>query len=550
MSTILLLLPNTRAAKVVLCALLLALLSGCGSRQVGLLEGLADRAAREQPPLLTDDDGVPLSEKELKIFNATGQLDKGLSETARNDVAAQYKFFLRQGRSTMERFSQRSQTYLAYTRKVFRDRGLPEELAFLAIVESGYNPRAVSPAGAAGAWQFMPYTGLKYGLNQDWWMDERLDPYKAAEAAADYLAKLYGDFNDWHLAVAAYNAGEGKIRRALEGTGTKDFFTLKNKNPMLDPKAQLKEETKQYVPRFLAVCKIMRNLEALGFSGVDMRRPPPVVRVHARPGTDLMAMAGAAGMGWEEFKEYNAAHKRYVTHSGRGTYVYVPERSRGVAAAFAAAPSRRGGGWKTYAAGRNESWQSLSRKTGIPAAVLQSSNGGGALRPGSRVRLPAGPNFRLPAPETTAGRAAAPQETVAVRPAVGNGENSFHVLQPGETLSSLARKYNTSVAALQESNGVSDPRQLHAGRKLRIPSAENSVAEVRPKTSASAAGLSGTPTHKLPQKKANAYTVRAGDTLWSIARKHNLSTAQLLALNNADGKAPLRPGTRLLVSEQ
>ena len=103
----------------------------------------------------------------------------------------------------------------------------------------------------------MPYTGQKYGLNQDWWTDERLDPFKSTEAAADYLQKLYGDFGDWPTAIAAYNAGEGKIGRAKQGTGGRDFFEIKSRNHMLDDKAQLRDETKQYVPRYLAVTKIM-----------------------------------------------------------------------------------------------------------------------------------------------------------------------------------------------------------------------------------------------------------------------------------------------------
>lgn len=151
-----------------------------------------------------------------------------------------------------------------------------------------------------------------------------LDPYKSTEAAADYLAKLYGDFRDWHLAVAAYNAGEGKIGRALEGTGAKSFSGIKEKNHVLDAKAQLREETKQYVPRFLAICKIMRNLDTLGFAPVDMNRPPHLARVPVRPGTDLMAMAESVGLSWSEFSEGNGAHKRYVSHIERQTYVYVP----------------------------------------------------------------------------------------------------------------------------------------------------------------------------------------------------------------------------------
>ena len=149
-------------------------------------------------------------------------------------------------------------------------RWTPEDLAYLAIVESGYKPEAFSHAGAAGAWQFMPSTGKKYGLDQDKWTDERLDPYEATEAAASYLQKLYDDFGDWPTAIAAYNAGEGKMQRALEGSGSRNFFEVRERNETLPEKTRLREETKQYVPRFLAVTKIMRNLPQLGFEGGDV----------------------------------------------------------------------------------------------------------------------------------------------------------------------------------------------------------------------------------------------------------------------------------------
>ena len=139
----------------------------------------------------------------------------------------------------------------------------------------------------------MPYTGKKYGLTQDWWLDERLDPYRATEAAADYLQKLYGDFRDWPTAIAAYNAGEGKMSRAKEGTGARNFYEVVERNHKLDEKARLRPETVQYVPRFLAMSKIMRNLPQLGFTPVDQDKPAPVRRLTARPGTDLIALSRA-----------------------------------------------------------------------------------------------------------------------------------------------------------------------------------------------------------------------------------------------------------------
>lgn len=262
-----------RARLGVLCILAFCLLlaGGCGSKQ-------KKGQPLSMPSLIIpgDEGGEPLTPTELAAFQNTARIDRDIHKASMPDVVLQYKHFLRKGRGTMSVFSRNAEPYLGYARKVFRSRGMPEELAYLALVESGYRPDAESRVGALGAWQFMPYTGMKYGLTQDWWLDERLDPYRATEAAADYLQKLYGDFRDWPTAIAAYNAGEGKMSRAKEGTGARNFYEVVERNHKLDEKARLRPETVQYVPRFLAMSKIMRNLPQLGFTPVDQDKPAPV----------------------------------------------------------------------------------------------------------------------------------------------------------------------------------------------------------------------------------------------------------------------------------
>ena len=161
-------------------------------------------------------------------------------------------------RGVMESWLKRAQRYLPHTGR-FLAEGLPEDLIYLPFAESGFNPFALSRSGASGVWQFMPGTGKHYGLTVDDWIDERRDPYASTEAAIKYLKKLYADFGDWSLALAAYNAGEGKIGRALAKTGCEDYFSL------CEASDDLREETKLYVPKFLALVKIAGNLEELGF---------------------------------------------------------------------------------------------------------------------------------------------------------------------------------------------------------------------------------------------------------------------------------------------
>ena len=529
-------------------AFCLLLAGGCATRQ-----GKGPEVSSPSFVLPEDESAAPLTRTELAALKSAGQIDRNVPDDAMPDVARQYKYFLRKGRKTMSVFSKRSEQYLTYARKVFRSRGMPDELAYLAIVESGYRADAKSPAGASGAWQFMPYTGMKYGLNQDWWMDERLDPYKATEAAADYLQKLYGDFGDWPTAIAAYNAGEGKISRAKQGTGGRNFFEVKARNHTLDGKAQLREETKQYVPRFLAVTKIMRNLPQLGFDPIQPDKAPGVLRFTARPGTDLMAFSSACRLGWEEFRAYNLHHKRPVTSTERATFVYVPARYEQEATAFLRSPQANAyADWHPAKVTTSaDSWDRISRRCNVPVARLKAVNpGNDRPRAGEMVLVPRSVNMSATAVAELDGKRAgsarearqgkkerlkpggsrAPERATA---APGAG----HKLQPDETLYAVARKYNVSLKDLQDCNQIDNPNKVRAGCILRIPG-ERAVAAPSAGGSSGRVGKAG---------RKTTYTVQARDSLWNIARKHNVSVDDLKRWNNVDEKS-LRAGATLVVN--
>lgn len=464
-----------------LFVLFLLMVSGCaprkpvtgGSPTTAACPVPQDSASRDEtvaelsiPPA---DDGIPLTPAEIAALSTVGELDKTLSSEDHRDVVLQFKYFTHRGRPTMVSFIKRASYYLPYVRKVLRDRGMPEELAYLAIVESGYNPNAVSTSGAAGVWQFMPFTGKKYGLDYDWWIDERRDPYKATHSAATYLAKLHGDFNNWPLAIAAYNAGEGKIARALEGTGAGNFFDLKRKNHMLDDKAQLKDETKQYVPRFIAICKIMRNLDKLGFPAVDESCAPQMASMHVKPGTDLMALAQSMNMSWSEFSRHNPAFRRYVSPPDQSSTIYVPALYEQQAQAFLARPQARSfAGWRPYTVQKGDTLERISRVTGVPASVLLRVNKGiTKMRPGETVMIPAGSEQALAASSVpaavTAGTSAGPAKVreIATRRAT-------YVVKQGDTMYSIAKSQGVDVATLQKANGLSGPT-ISVGQKLYIP---------------------------------------------------------------------------------
>ncbi|NPB08915.1 MAG: LysM peptidoglycan-binding domain-containing protein [Thermodesulfobacteria bacterium] len=215
------------------------------------------------------------------------------------------RYFTTTKRKVFERWLARSGRYGPMIKEILRSYGLPEDLVYLAMIESGFNPFAYSRAGACGIWQFIRSTGRKYGLKIDYWVDERRDPEKATHAAAKYLLELYREFECWHLASASYNAGEAKLRKAIRRYGTRDFWKLSRYR-------YLKRETKNYVPKMIAAMIIAKNPEKFGFH-VDPLPPLDYEIVEVPGGTDLRAIALASGTDYDLIRLLNAELRRGKT---------------------------------------------------------------------------------------------------------------------------------------------------------------------------------------------------------------------------------------------
>jgi membrane-bound lytic murein transglycosylase D len=252
-------------------------------------------------------------------------------------VNPQVQFFLDRftgsRRDLMSLWVSRSGRYLAMAREVFRSRGLPEDLVFTAMIESGFKPDAVSRVGAKGMWQFMAGTARRYGLRVDRWVDERLDPEKSTAAAAAYLRDLYEMFGSWSLAQAAYNAGEVKVARAIQKTGSRDFWTLAQSR-------HLKRETKDFVPQIQAATVIGRDPDRYGFDFDDLE-PLVVDTITVPPSTDLRRLASNTGLSMETFRALNPTLVRGTTPPGNSWTLRIPEgeRDRVVAALAPRRPS-------------------------------------------------------------------------------------------------------------------------------------------------------------------------------------------------------------------
>ncbi|HET7343268.1 MAG TPA: lytic transglycosylase domain-containing protein, partial [Methylomirabilota bacterium] len=245
---------------------------------------------------------------------------------------AQVKFFLDRftgdRRDVVNLWVGRAGRYLTMIRDVLKRRGLPEELAYTAMIESGFNPLAVSRVGAKGMWQFMAQTARLYGLRVDSWIDERLDPEKSTIAAASYLRDLYNLFGSWALAQAAYNAGEVKVSRAIRATGSSDFWALARSK-------YLKRETKEFVPQIHAATLIGEDPSHYGFEFTQTEAPAvEVVTVPAS--TDLRRLAARSGITVETLRALNPVLVRPITPPGASWPLVVPAGTRpGVLAALA-----------------------------------------------------------------------------------------------------------------------------------------------------------------------------------------------------------------------
>jgi len=219
-------------------------------------------------------------------------------------------------RAVVERWLTRSGRFLPMILEVFRQKGLPEELVFTAMIESGFDPVAVSRAGAKGLWQFMAPTARQYGLRVDRWLDERLDPEKSTVAAANYFKDLYTIFGSWDLVQAAYNAGEMKVIRAIKGTGTRDFWSLTNSR-------LLRDETKNYVPAIHAVTIISQEPEQYGFA-VTPDEPLSYERITVPKGTSLKHVATLSGISFDELVRLNSELRMKQTPPDSPYHLKVP----------------------------------------------------------------------------------------------------------------------------------------------------------------------------------------------------------------------------------
>ena len=357
-----------------------------------------------------------------------------------------------------ERFAlwlQRSKQYLPVMKEIFKQHGLPEDLVFVALIESGFNPYAYSRSRAAGPWQFIIGTGRKYGLKINEWIDERRDPIKSTDAAARYLKDLYDQFGSWPLALASYNAGEGKVARAIAKTRSDDFWKIKETR-------HLRPETRNYVPKFMAATIIAKNPEKYGFALTDVE-PFRYDEAPIDSPTDLHVIAKAAGVDYDIIKQLNPELRQGVTPLYYPDYkIKLPPGTRDTFMEnFSKIPKEARLIWIRHTVRQGETLSQLARRYGTSVKTLQDTN-----HMGRRTMLSIGSTMIIPAKGATADMMVpASVETEETVPQPQEQHKSIYRVRSGDTLWDVARQFGVTIKQLQTWNRLSSTR-IRAGQHL------------------------------------------------------------------------------------
>ena len=369
-------------------------------------------------------------------------------------------------RETFTAWLQRGTRYDGMIRQKFRAGGLPEDMVYLALVESGYNPHAYSRAAAVGMWQFMATTARGTGLRVDWWVDERRDPVRSTDAALKFIGWLREQFGSLYLAAAAYNGGPTRVSRGLtrfsedlEGTSGEDvFFALAEKD-------YLREETKNYVPQLIAAALIAKDPERYG---LRIERLPAYAydSVQVGAAAPLAVVARASGSRTGEIVELNPHLLRGMTPPGTSLWVRVPVgRAEGFDSALAAIPAAERVAYTRLVPKKNESLNAFAARSGRTARQIRWYNP--KLVVNKKGRLATGQTILVPSAEVAAAALDVPDPSIERYGSPKNARIRMHVVKRGENLSVIARRYRTTPERIKALNGMRGS-MIYAGQQLVV----------------------------------------------------------------------------------
>lgn len=396
-----------------------------------------------------------------------------------NDAVKKWiNYFLNRGRDYFEIYSERGGRYVPLLGKILEENGMPHDLIYLAMAESGFQAKAKSYARAVGLWQFIPSTGRNYGLKIDWYIDERRDPVKSTVAASRYLKKLYDEFGDWEIAAAAYNAGEGKLNRAIRHSKTDDFWKLTQRR-------YLKAETRNYVPKIMALAILGKNLSAFGFEDVEFHGPLDFAEIDVPGKTDLVLLAEELKVDVEEIYYLNPELLRWYIPPYMEKYrLKVPVGAEVVYAECCADKDFTATTFQKYKPNAATTIAQVAKKFRIQPSVLESLNGvsaGKRVAKNQEVILPfrEGQNvkeamyadlYERPRRHVRARTSYKKQ----IRTARASGQKianpkEYYTVRKGDTLWTVSKKTGTSINSLINSNiGIVGNRMIRQGDRIAV----------------------------------------------------------------------------------
>ncbi|MGI9100933.1 MAG: LysM peptidoglycan-binding domain-containing protein [Terriglobales bacterium] len=446
-----------------------------------------------------------------------------------NDEVARYiSYFSSRGRGTLEHALTRSGKYRDMIQRIFKEEGVPQDLIYLAQAESGFHPLALSRAGARGMWQFMAGRASGYGLERNWWVDDRQDPEKATRAAARHLKDLYNQFGDWYLAMAAYNSGPGTVQSAVQRTGYADFWQLYRRGV-------LPKETRNYVPIIVAVTIMAKNPAQYGLDHLQPETPLKTDSVEINYPVDLRLVAECVDTSVATLQDLNPSLLRMTTPK-EGSFRLVLPAGTGdkYQQAIAAIPPDMRVWWRYHKVAAGETLADIARQYHTTQSAIAAVNSlpDGELSADSKLVIPATPGKRLV--EST-------DVAYAKRP-------TMYKVRKGDTVLSVADDFGVPAEKIRKWNRLRG-NALTRGRTLRIYRPVTGEARQETRTVARKSGKSKHSSSLRASAKSGVvhHKVRRGETFFSIASRYNTSVA---ALRRDNKVSSLKAGDVLVIRAQ
>lgn len=465
---------SSGAFKLLVCLAVPMVLAACAGTPPAAPDNTALSTTEQQPPLVA----VEVQQPAVENVDLTAQPRSDLWQRVRDGFAIpDLNTASATDRTTwyaarpdyMTRSLERARPFLYMIVEEIEKRGMPTELALLPLVESAYNPTAVSPAQAAGMWQFIPATGKRYNLKQDWWRDDRRDVVSSTAAALDYLQALYTQFGDWQLALAAYNWGEGAVQRLIDRARAKgeptDYASLTAKMPA---------ETAGYVPKLQAIKNIVMNPQQYAVTLPDVPNEPYLATITRDRDIDVKVAAQLAEMPLEEFVALNPQHNRPVIPGASNPVIVLPADKVDVFKLNLEAREKPLSTWQTYLVKAGEKLDQIASKFGIDLAALRTANG-----IGPRQRVVAGHTLLVPRDKNSTAAVEPLPAEISQPPMEDEGRivRTTYVVRHGDSLAAIAHKYKVSVADVKGWNsGLGNA--VKPGQKLAIETVSYKQATV------------------------------------------------------------------------